>query len=398
MAASGRRAEAVGTLVFLCATAALIRRARRRAASTRVIEPPAPPFLPADALVTVLSHLPFGARVTCAAVSHEWFQAVQRPELWAVVDMSVLGRRDLPKAALQSLVQNFLSAATVSVDLGGVRNADDELIAALIARTPNCEMLKLCAGDAGDATLAAAAACCPKLRRLLLWAARGVTDTGVSAIGCLDSCARLSLRELDLRFCVDVDHDDTLAALARGCPHLQTLRLKGVGASMSDRVLAAIGESCHALTTLDVSGGACTDAGLRALAAGCPRIAELYLSGCRRVSCVGVIAISAGCAASLRLLDLQGCSAVGDPAAMALAANCAAALETISFQCCPLLSDKGFGALVDACPRLRHITLKHCDVSDESIARAEAFNEQLQVRRVDSGKPLEVGSVGSYDY
>ena len=87
-----------------------------------------------------------------------------------------------------------------------------------------------------------------------------------------------------------------------------------------------------------------------------------------------------------------------DPAAMALAANCAAALETISFQCCPLLSDKGFGALVDACPRLRHITLKHCDVSDESIARAEAFNEQLQVRRVDSGKPLEVGSVGSYEY
>ena len=167
---------------------------------------------------------------------------------------------------------------------------------------------------------------------------------------------------------------------------------------MSDRVLAAIGESCHALTTLDVSGGACTDAGLRPLAAGCPRIAELYLSGCRRVSCVGVIAISAGCAASLRLLDLQGCSAVGDPAAMALAANCSAALETISFQCCPLLSDKGFGALVDACPRLRHITLKHCDVSDESIARAEAFNEQLQVRRVESGKPLEVGSVGSYEY
>ena len=67
-------------------------------------------------------------------------------------------------------------------------------------------------------------------------------------------------------------------------------------------------------------------------------------------------------------------------------AGCAA-LDTVSFQCCPWLGDEGFRALCARCP-LRHITLKHCAVTQEAIDQAEQAHPQLQIRCVQSGNRL----------
>ena len=64
-----------------------------------------------------------------------------------------------------------------------------------------------------------------------------------------------------------------------------------------------------------------------------------------------------------------------------------AALDTVSCQCCPWLGDEGFRALCARCP-LRHITLKHCAVTQEAIDQAEQAHPQLQIRCVQSGNRL----------
>ena len=137
-----------------------------------------------------------------------------------------------------------------------------------------------------------------------------------------------------------------------------------------------------------MSGGSLSNAGLATLARGCTALRELYLAGCRRVGDAGVEEIARGCP-RLRLLDVQGCAMVGDAGALALASHCAAQLDTVSFQCCPRLTDEGFGALCAACPRLRHVTLKHCRVSEAAIASAlRASGQQLYVRVVETGKRM----------
>jgi hypothetical protein len=71
--------------------------------------------------------------------------------------------------------------------------------------------------------------------------------------------------------------DDTAAvALAKGCPKLQRLRLN---THCSDGLLSALGEHCHGLCTLHLefatNSGSVTDAGICALAQGCPMLHRL---------------------------------------------------------------------------------------------------------------------------
>ena len=238
----------------------------------------------------------------------------------------------------------------------------------------------------GDATLEALGAHCGELRGLKLWAVEEVTCAGVRALA--RGCHRLEA--VDLRACEELDKsmarsgEGCLVALAEACPELRELRLKPNG-NVGDATLSALGAHCPRLETLDASGAHCTDNGLRALAAGCPQLRELFVAGCKLLTDAGVGALAKGCP-QLRLVDLQGCSAVGDAAALKLAEGCAA-LDTVSFQCCPWLGDEGFRALCARCP-LRHITLKHCAVTQEAIDQAEQAHPQLQIRCVQSGNRL----------
>ena len=256
------------------------------------------------------------------------------------------------------------------------------------------------------------------LRHLYLWAVDEVTDVGIQSIAqALDFGAqktgdligtvitpahhvamarqgrmvdRLPLEIIDLRMCGEVSGSG-VTALARVCPLLTDLRLRGLR-NIDDATMETLGTSCPRLTALDASGASCTDEGIRSLAAGCPLLEHVQLSGCKRVSNPGVEALAARCA-GLRVLDLQGCSTVGTPAARALAEH-SRSLHTVSFQCCAGLTDAGFFEVCRRCP-LRHITLKLCAVSAEAVKQVEAERPQIRVVCFESESPSGRGAATS---
>jgi F-box and leucine-rich repeat protein 2/20 len=69
--------------------------------------------------------------------------------------------------------------------------------------------------------------------------------------------------------------------LLRGSPHLEALSLYW-NLNISDAVLTAAASSCAALRSVNVSGcKRVSDVGVAALAAACPQLTELDLTRCR---------------------------------------------------------------------------------------------------------------------
>ena len=269
-------------------------------------------------------------------------------------------------------------------------------------RMPGLLTLDLSANELDDDALSSIGWACAHgmvaLRHLYLWAVDEVTDVGIQSIAQALDCGtvitqahhvamarqgrmldRMPLEIIDLRMCGEVSGSGVIA-LARVCPWLTHLRLRGLR-NIDDATMETVGTSCPRLTALDASGASCTDEGIRSLAAGCPLLEHVQLSGCKRVSNPGVEALAARCA-GLRVLDLQGCSTVGTPAARALAEH-SRSLHTVSFQCCAGLTDAGFFEVCRRCP-LRHITLKLCAVSAEAVKQVEAERPQIRVVCFDS--------------
>eukprot|EP00262_Sarcandra_glabra_P013851 TRINITY_DN3919_c0_g1_i1.p1 TRINITY_DN3919_c0_g1~~TRINITY_DN3919_c0_g1_i1.p1 ORF type:complete len:330 (+),score=6.96 TRINITY_DN3919_c0_g1_i1:2-991(+) len=111
-----------------------------------------------------------------------------------------------------------------------------------------------------------------------------VCGDGLDGIG---SGFGASLRFLNLRMCRFVG-DESVAAIARGCPLLQEWSL-AVCHEVKFSGWEAIGSHCHNLKVLHVNRcrNLC-DRGLQGLRDGCERLVVLYMYGCRQISCVGL--------------------------------------------------------------------------------------------------------------
>ena len=360
--------------------------------------------LPSDLLMSVFVNLPLLALRRAACVSTDWHSVAQSPSLYAIVGRAMLERR-VARSVLLALAEKHVCEETVELNLAGVRCVDDSLVATFARRAPSLTAVDLSACAVGDEALAALADGCPKLERLHMWATGELTNEGLISLSAAIARHRCSsssggdggggggggggiggLRIADLRACTELS-DVGLVPLVQECgARLTSLRLKGVAASTGDETLRALGSSCPNLTLLDASGLNVTNLGVHALGDGCPRLATVLFSGCQRLGDLGVGALARGCGERLRLLDLQGCSTTSDETALALASHCAG-LHTVSFQCCPLLTDRGFNALCAGCA-LAHVTLKHCQVSEDAVREAQRARPKLTVRVIPSGRRL----------
>ena len=54
-----------------------------------------------------------------------------------------------------------------------------------------------------------------------------------------------------------------------------------------------------------------TDAGVKAVASGCPRLQSLVISGCDKITDAGIIALATGCP-RLQSLDISACDKITD--------------------------------------------------------------------------------------
>ena len=102
-----------------------------------------------------------------------------------------------------------------------------------------------------------------------------LTDASLAAIG--ETCRGLtSIDMYDNENMTDVG----ISYLAQGCIHLQSINIGGRCSQLTDASLAAIGESCRGLTSINMFGNRnMTDVGISYLAQGCSHLQSINIGG-----------------------------------------------------------------------------------------------------------------------
>lgn len=153
-----------------------------------------------------------------------------------------------------------------------------------------------------------------------------------------------------------------LISFCTAAPNLQDITL--MDPNCKDVGLAAIGQHCHLLESFS-----CTyahevrnlDAGIAAIARGCPQLKRLNLSYCPLITGAGLTAIVAHCA-QLEVLVLRNYNAhVTDASLLELAHSaCAHRLQVLSVEGCQGLTGTGLAAVATHCRDLRSLNIQHC--------------------------------------
>ena len=219
----------------------------------------------------------------------------------------------LTESHLSSLCQ--LTALT-ELSLAGGGAACSDAVCCALASLPGLARLDISTGGLGDGGLAALGGC-PALAALAAARNRGITPAGVIAF-CAGGVGQRGLRELDLSM-ISVLDDEAAAALAAGCPRLRRLRLSGSGGAASSHVSYLTPAGVRALASLgelrELSLGRCpeavTDEALAYLATGCPLLARLSLAESSRLT-AGGLAASLPRLPALTALDLTCCFGLVD--------------------------------------------------------------------------------------
>ncbi|KAL6839462.1 hypothetical protein ACP4OV_030732 [Aristida adscensionis] len=125
--------------------------------------------------------------------------------------------------------------------------------------------------------------------------------------------------------------DAGLSALARGCPGLRSLALWDVP-QVTDAGLAEIAAECHSLERLDITGcPLISDKGLVAVAKGCPELKSLTIEACSGVANEGLKAIGR-CCTKLQSVNIKNCAHVDDQGVSGLICSATASLAKVRFQ------------------------------------------------------------------
>uniref|UniRef100_A0A0A9DJD5 F-box/LRR-repeat protein 15-like leucin rich repeat domain-containing protein n=2 Tax=Arundo donax TaxID=35708 RepID=A0A0A9DJD5_ARUDO len=125
--------------------------------------------------------------------------------------------------------------------------------------------------------------------------------------------------------------DAGLSALARGCPALRSLALWDVP-QVTDAGLAGIAWECHSLERLDITGcPLITDKGLIAIAQGCPELKSLTIEACSGVANEGLKAVGR-CCVKLQAVNIKNCAHVDDQGVSGLVCSVTTSLAKVRLQ------------------------------------------------------------------
>ncbi|KAL9242442.1 hypothetical protein vseg_016436 [Gypsophila vaccaria] len=167
------------------------------------------------------------------------------------------------------------------------------------------------------------------------------TDVRLAAIA-VGTASRGGLKKLSIRGS-NVTRGVTnagLSAIARGCPSLRSLSIWNVS-TISDEGLMEIANECHMLEKLDLCHcPSITNKGLMAIAEGCPNLVALSIESCPNIGNDGLQAIA------------QGCPKV----------------ESISIKDCPFVGDQAVASLLSSVAALSKVKLQSLNISDFSLA------------------------------
>jgi EIN3-binding F-box protein len=147
---------------------------------------------------------------------------------------------------------------------------------------------------------------------------------------------------------------------------------EGKAATDARLTAAAVGDALRGcLVRLSVRGShptrGVTDAGVSALARGCPALRSLALWDVRQVTDAGLAEIAAECH-SLERLDITGCPLVTDKGLVAVARGCPE-LKSLTIEACPGVANEGLKAIGRCCTKLQKVSIKNCaHVDDQGVS------------------------------
>jgi Ca2+-binding EF-hand superfamily protein len=220
----------------------------------------------------------------------------------------------------------------------------------------------------------------PKLRYLRIANCREVTSRGISMV--LEECTCLeTLDGTNLRGAASTLFEAAAESpfiMHRSLPcSLEKVVLDGV-MMFRDAGLIAMGTLCPNLQSMSLVGNShLTDRGIMDWAKKCPQLQELHLTAdyqtnvgdpfsCARVSDAGLRCIAAGCP-RLRSIRVSACHRLSDKGVLVLAAKCRE-LVCVHLSTNPRISDTSLLAIGSACPNLEELNISHCeDCSDDGL-------------------------------
>ncbi len=190
------------------------------------------------------------------------------------------------------------------------------------------------------------------------------------------------MTSLNVNWCRSLT-DTSIVAIARSCPHLNTISVSGL--LLTDCGITAIANGCPLLEKLDVSWcRELTDASLIAIAQSCPLLMDLNVSFCHKLTDTGITATAKGCP-QLKSLDiswtgptssdciafapngLTSCDGMGpdvqsltDAGLIVIAQSCPL-LTSLNVSFCKELTDAGVIAIARGCPLLTNLRLLQVD-------------------------------------
>eukprot|EP00899_Mesostigma_viride_P028927 jgi/Mesvir1/9219/Mv22983-RA.3 len=186
-----------------------------------------------------------------------------------------------------------------------------------------------------------------------------------------------SLVELKVAGCGRVT-DASLASLAACCPWLASLDISGALDVTDEGIMAlAHGACAGTLAQLRVAGCFLTDAGLSALIERSPRLFALDLAACDGVTDASVALLARGCPL-LEYFSVGGCRDVTDASLRTVAAGCPR-LRCVNLAWCRGVTDVTMVALAAGCPDLDYLIVKGCGgVTDVGIRAVAGGCPRLQ--------------------
>ena len=167
---------------------------------------------------------------------------------------------------------------------------------------------------------------CPKLQTLSLANSQWVSDQSVAFLA--ERCREL--RSLCLHGCNRVT-DEAIKAIANSCPDLEKLDIAGRRSSgtygtlpyskITDESFITVGQKCSKLVSISITNSNVTDIGIAALASGCPQLRTFSANYCPSMSTAGITALSHGCK-ELRTINLRDCGRITDDCLFRIAEGC----------------------------------------------------------------------------
>ena len=223
-----------------------------------------------------------------------------------------------------------------TLDVDGSSKLTERILIELSSHCPKLTSVKL-GGYHTDAAhmlitdegIAALAAGCPKLDTLKVGACMELTDQGIFSLA--QHCKSLTHFSLESN---DKITDVGMGALFESCTQLTTFEVTKLS-NLTDEGMLALPLNCHKLSELRLHTIGVTDAFLQALAKGCPKLTKLKLHGYTfKSNAYAILKKLLDCCPSLTDLSLTACSGVTNHTHNNLVANHARQLKRLKIWDC----------------------------------------------------------------